>query len=125
MVQELWNERRLEVADELFPADFDNGADRPRGPDGVKQWHCETATAFPDLHYVVDEMVVAGRRVALRWTATGTQEGAFGPIPPTGRRVTYQGAHFLTVDGGRVMAVWSINDTFGKCLQLGATLLPP
>src|SRR5215210_4581882 len=30
--------------------------------------------------------------LAFHWTATGTQDGAFGPIPATGRAVTYAGA---------------------------------
>ena len=88
-------------------------------------WHRSTRASFPDLRYDVDEVLVEGNRVALRWTATGTQQGQFGPIPPTGKVATYAGAHFLTVDNGRIAELWSINDTFGKVLQLGAELVPP
>ncbi len=124
VVDELWNGGRPDVADELFGADFDNGPARPPGRAYVRQWHEENRQSFPDLRYTVEECLVDGDRLALRWTATGTQLGQFGPIPPTGRTVTYAGAHFLALTGGRITGLWSINDTFGKVLQLGATLPP-
>lgn len=61
----------------------------------------------------------------LRWTATGTQRGAFGPIPPTGRVVTYAGVHVFTVEGEQITDLWSLNDTFAKVIQLGAEIRPP
>jgi predicted ester cyclase len=125
MVERLWNGHDLDFADDLFGPDFDNGAGRPPGPEWVKEWHRSTRESFPDLRYVVDEIVAEGKRVALRWTATGTQRGQFGPIPPTGKVANYAGVHFLTVEDDRVTDLWSINDTFGKVLQLGAELLPP
>jgi predicted ester cyclase len=125
MVERLWNGHELDLADELFGPDFDSGRGRPPGPETVKEWHRSTRESFPDLSYEIDEILVQGNRVALRWTATGTQQGRFGPIPPTGKTATYAGAHFLTVEGGRITDLWSINDTFGKVLQLGAELKPP
>jgi predicted ester cyclase len=126
MVEELWNGRELDVADELFAAHFDNGPGRDPGPEFVKEWHRSTAASFPDLRYELDELVADDDgNVAFRWTATGTQSGQFGPIPPTGRRATYEGAHFVTVENGRIARLWSINDTFGKVQQLGAKVIPP
>jgi len=110
----------------LFADDFDNGPARPPGPAFVKQWHLSTAASFPDLRYEIDEIVADARGcVAFHWTATGTQDGAFGPIPATGRTVTYEGAHFVRVESQRIVTLWSISDTFGKIQQLGAQLVPP
>jgi predicted ester cyclase len=126
MVEELWNRRDLKVADELFPAGFDNGPGRGPGPEFVKEWHRSTAESFPDLRYEIDQLVAGDDgNVAFRWTATGTQLGQFGPIPPTGRTATYQGAHFVFVAEGRITRLWSINGTFAKVQQLGATVVPP
>ncbi len=125
LVERLWNGHDLDLADELFPPDFDNGPGRPAGPAFVKEWHRSTRDSFPDLRYTVDEILAEGCRVALRWTATGTQRGPFGPIPPTGKVATYGGVHFFRVEDGRITALWAINDTFGKILQLGAEVVPP
>lgn len=125
MVEGLWNGHQLVLAEKLFPPDFDNGPGRPPGPEWIKDWHRSTRESFPDLRYTIDEVLVDGERVALRWTATGTQLGQFGPIPPTGKVATYAGAHFLTVRAGQIVDLWSINDTFGKVIQLGAELVPP
>jgi steroid delta-isomerase-like uncharacterized protein len=125
MVDEIWNRGNLDLVDEIFPADFDNGPGRPPGTDSIKAWHQSTWESFPDLHYTVDELVAEQQRVVLRWTATGSQLGPFGPIPPTGKTATYCGVHFFTVVDGKITDLWSINDTFGKVLQLGAEMVPP
>jgi predicted ester cyclase len=65
-------------------------------------------------------------RAALRWRATATQDGPFGPVPPTGRRVDYQGATFMAFDEqGRIREVWSVNELFQVLQQLGVTVTPP
>lgn len=125
LVERIWNGHDLDLAEELFAADLANGLGRPSGPSSVKEWHRSTRETFPDLRYSVEEVLAEGNRVALRWTATGTQSGWFGPIPPTGKAVTYAGVHFFTIEDGRIADLWAINDTFGKILQLGAELVPP
>ena len=111
----------------LFADDFDNGPARPPGPKFVKQWHLSTAASFPNLRYEIDDEIVPDARgcVAFRWTATGRQDGAFGPITATGRTVTYEGAHFVRVESQRIVTPVVDNDTFGKIQQLGAALVPP
>ncbi len=125
MVEEIWNGGNVDLVDDIFPTDFDNGPGRTPGTNFIKAWHRSTRESFPDLRYTVDELLADQNRVVLGWTATGTQRGPFGPIPPTGNTATYSGVHFLTVAGGKITNLWSINDTFGKVLQLGAELVPP
>src|SRR4030095_16238217 len=42
--------------------------------------------AFPDLHYIIADMVAEGDRVALRAIGEGTQLGAFRGIPASGNK---------------------------------------
>ncbi len=96
------------------------------GPEAVVSWHRERRTSFPDLRYTLVDVVADGDRVAVRWTATGHQDGDFGPVPATGRQVTYAGATFLRFDDqGRCVDVWSVNELFQLVTQLGARVLPP
>ena len=125
-VSELWNERRWDVAEELFERDWDNGPQLPPGPIGVRAWHESTAETFPDLRYELIRIVCDDSgQAAFRWKATGTHMGGFGPVGPTGRVIEYEGAHFISVRAGKIIDLWSVNDTFGNLQQMGVAFVPP
>jgi predicted ester cyclase len=63
--------------------------------------------------------------VALHWHATARQIGPWGPVPPTGRTIGWDGVHFVTVRAGRIVKLWAMADVFAKATQLGARILPP
>jgi len=44
--------------------------------------------AFPDLHFTLDDEIVVGDKVAIRWTATGTHKGTFMGVLPTNKKIT-------------------------------------
>jgi predicted ester cyclase len=126
LVTELWNERRWHAADELFEPYWDNGPELPPGPAGVRMWHESTAKTFPDLRYEVLQVVCDDSgQAAFRWRARGTHRGEFGSVPPTGKVIEYEGAHFVAVRSGKIVDLWSINDTFGKLQQMGVEFVPP
>jgi hypothetical protein len=74
-VEELWNERRLEVADAIFAEDCvthqlrsgiaDEAA--PRGPDAMKEHVSGWIAGFPDLRMRVEQMVSEGDRWRRNW----------------------------------------------------------
>jgi steroid delta-isomerase-like uncharacterized protein len=41
-------------------------------------------TGFSDVHWTLDEMTAEDNRVAVRWTLTGTHDGEFMGVKPTG-----------------------------------------
>ena len=47
--------------------------------------------AFPDIQYRVEDILVAGDRIALRWEARGTHQGEYLGQAATGRPVSYSG----------------------------------
>jgi predicted ester cyclase len=123
-VTEVWNGEREESAYELIGAECPGlGAN---GPEGVLAFHRDRRAAFPDQRYEIVEVVAGPDRSAVRWRATGTQHGQFGPVPPTGRGVEYAGATFLRFDAaGRIVDAWSVNELFQVLQQLGVEVLPP
>ena len=52
-------------------------------------------TAFPDLHFTIEELVAEGDIVAGRLTMSGTHEGPLMGMPPTGRSVSQDHMHFV------------------------------
>lgn len=88
--EEVWNQGKVEVLDELLAPDYVNRSssipDSPPGPAGVKPIVLAMRRAFPDLHYRIDQLVVGEDAVAARVTLTGTHQGDFFGIAPTGKR---------------------------------------
>ena len=116
LVRDVWNAGRLGSVHELV-AEQDATA--------VLDWHVDRRRSFPDLRYDIVDLVVEGDRAALRWAATGTQDGPFGPVPPTGRPAQWSGASFFLVTNGRVAETWSVNELFQVLQQLGAQVQLP
>jgi predicted ester cyclase len=98
----------------------------PSTPAEAAEWHRGNHEAFPDVAYVIDELLVTNDRVTVRWTATGTHSGSlWGLVPPTGRRVTWRGLHLLTVRGSRIVEVWAAADLVSILQQLDVGLELP
>ncbi|MBW3604833.1 MAG: ester cyclase [Actinobacteria bacterium] len=122
--EELFNQRRLDVADELFAPDYRNHAGAEfGGPEGMRRLVEELTTAFPDHHTQIDDIIAEDDRVALRVTFSGTHEAAFRGMPPTGRRFSQMQMHHVRLDDrGRAVDHWAVRDDVGMMAQLG--LLP-
>ena len=76
---------------------------------------------FPDLHVTNDDMVVAGDRGVLRWSATGTHEGDQLGIPATHKSARLTGIDILRIDKGRVVERWGETNGLEMMQQLGGT----
>jgi steroid delta-isomerase-like uncharacterized protein len=79
--------------------------------------------AFPDLQVVVDHVVAEGDKVAVRWTARGTNTGTGNGIPATGKAVETSGIALFRFEDGKVAEEWVSADSLGLMRQLG--MLPP
>jgi predicted ester cyclase len=123
-VADVWNGQRLESAHELVSPECPGAMGA--GPEGVLAWHADRRASFPDLVYEVLGVIAADDRAAVCWRAAGTQQGQFGPVPATGRPVTYAGATFLHFGGdGTIVDIWSVNELFQLLEQLGVRFTPP
>ncbi len=74
---------------------------------------------FPDLTFEIGETVCAGDRVALSWTMRGTQLGAMGGRPPTGRSFAVQGMTIYHFANGRIVGHHQVVDRLSVAQQLG------
>ncbi len=95
-----------------------SGADRGRSPR-------ENRAALPDLETTVDLLLTDGDLVAARWTATGTHEGPWVGIEPTGAELTWTGNTIFRIECGRLAEQWSEADTLGVFRQMGVVEWPP
>lgn len=127
--EEIWNQGRLEVCDELIAPDYVNHSaplpGLPPGPAGARLIVAAVRRAFPDLHYTIEDIVLGGDgdKAALRVTMRGTHCGEFIGLAPTGRTVAVQEIQIEHLRDGQIVAHWHQLDELGLRRQLG--LRPP
>ncbi|MEU6264578.1 ester cyclase [Saccharopolyspora shandongensis] len=90
------------------------------GAQALKQVWAVLLRAFPDIHVAVEDMVAEGDKVVFRNTVTGTHQGEYRGLPPTGRTVTYGEIFIVRFAGGRIAEIWGVVDVFAQLRQLGA-----
>ena len=91
----------------------------PPGLEGIRQLFGMLRAAFPDLNYVVDDVVADGDKVVQRVTGRGTMLGPLFGLPATGRSASWSEIHISRFDGGKVVEHWSVTDQLGMLQQLG------
>ena len=120
---ELFNWGRVELVEELLAPDYVNHSpgslDLPRGREGVRLVVQALRTAFPDLHYTIDGLVVGADAVAVRATMTGTQRGDLFGLPATGKAVRVAQMTFETFRGDQIVAHHRLTDDLTLMRQLG------
>ena len=79
--------------------------------------------ALPDFRMELVSAVEEGETVFARWKLTGTHEGVFNGIDPTGRAISLDGMDQFTFRDGRMAANFVVFDQMEVGRQLG--LLPP
>ncbi len=75
--------------------------------------------AFPDLVVAVNQMVAEGDRVAVYWTARGTNTGAGNDLPATGKSIEVTGITIFRFVGERIAEEWNVSDEMTAMRQLG------
>ena len=89
-----------------------------RDAGGVAAMMGDLVRAFPDLRFTPDQFIARDDYVVERFTATGTHQGRFGDLAPSGRQVTWTGINIYRVQCGRIAEVWSEVDAVSRNQQL-------
>jgi steroid delta-isomerase-like uncharacterized protein len=123
---ELWNQKNLGIADEVFATDFANHD--PSWPgvtdlESFKEWATGWLSAAPDLEIVIEDVVTAGDKVAGRWISRWTDVAGIAGSEPTGKQIEVTGMDICRIAGGKIVERWWAKDVFGAMQQLG--VLPP
>jgi steroid delta-isomerase-like uncharacterized protein len=88
--------------------------------DGVLELFRGYRDAFPDLRMAVDEVIASGDRTVARVRVSGTQDGEFMGMPPSGRRVEVKLIDIMRFDDdGLIAEHWGVIDMLSLLQQLG------
>jgi len=81
--------------------------------------------AFPDMKLHLEDQVADGDKVVNRVRMTGTHEGEFAGIPPTGKDISTSAMAMYTLKDGKILELWAQWDVVGIFNQMGAKPMRP
>jgi predicted ester cyclase len=116
-VDEVWNGRHYESTADLYSQKYSNpfGTGPSARSEPIRRYH----EAFPDLRVDVEDLIVAGDTVVLRFTFRGTDTGGHMGRAPTGRTVEVWAVTIMHFEGDKVVREWIGADNLGLFTQLG------
>ena len=101
--------------EQLHAADFEDCASAGRATDraGYAAGLAAFIEAFPDLTTCIESLVIdtEQQRLAVRWSAQGTNRGRFLGLRPTGRLTVIRGIEIIEVNHGHIQRRWGEWDT--------------
>ena len=115
------NQKNLAVFDEILSPDVvvHNASLTNQGIEAYKQFLSILLTAFPDLHFTIEDIIAEGDTVVVRYTTRGTHQGTFMGIPPTGKQVSGTGMFIDRLVNGKAVEQWFNGNDLGLLQQLG------
>lgn len=108
--EEVFNQGQLAAIDEVAAPDFVDHTPlpgQPAGSAGFRHIYTFLRTAYPDLHFTVEDLLAEGDKVAIRWIMRGTQTGELLGRPPTGQPHTEHAIVIFRLVGGKVVERWA------------------
>ena len=124
---EMWNEKNLDLIDEMLSADFVNHDPtwpEVTGFESYKKWIADWFESAPDMMITVDALVAEGNKVAGRWTALWTDSTGLAGNPPTNQEIVVTGIDIYRIADGKVVEEWWAKDFLGVMKQAGMMPAP-
>jgi steroid delta-isomerase-like uncharacterized protein len=126
-MEEVLNQGRFERMNDLVKEDFielDPLPGQQAGREGLKAVLMQMKSAFPDIHWVIQETISEGDKVVTRFTWSGTHRNTFLGIPATGKPVEVKGVVIDRLEAGKMADSRILMDTLGLMQQLGILPAP-
>ena len=77
-------------------------------------------SGFSDIQWSLEDSVVEENKVAARFIMTGTHNGTFFGVPPTGKAIKVQAVNFYRLFNGQIIEEYGQPDMLGLLQQIGA-----
>ena len=126
LVQRIFEEAINEGNDALFtellaPGFVNHDLPSPRpGPDGFAMVVGVFRSAFPDLKFYVDDVMVDDAMVSTRGYITGTHQGEFMGVHPSGETILVKYIDQWRIEDGQAVESWVALDYLSLMQQIGA-----
>jgi steroid delta-isomerase-like uncharacterized protein len=123
LYEEVWNERKLDVVDELISPSHalhdPNVTGSQIGPDAYQRHVARITTAFSDLHFIIEDIICEKDKLVVSWIVSGTHKGEYEGIPPTDKKISVEGITIHHIASGKILDSYASWDGLGLMRQLG------
>ncbi|MBY8998546.1 MAG: ester cyclase [Candidatus Thorarchaeota archaeon] len=117
---EAYNERNLDLLDDLFAPDYFDHTHQQQGLENLKQLFMLAFKALPDWHETIEDIIAEGDKVWVRVAYTGTHTGEFRGLPPTGNKVTTMAVDIYRIVNGKIVEGRNLTNDLAILKPLGA-----
>jgi predicted ester cyclase len=117
-IEEAASPSQVDRFDEFLAPGIDLPTLGEGGVQALKDVHALLRAAFPDMAATIDEIFANDDWVAARLTWTGTHEGLFLGIEPTGRTFAVTELEIVRIANGRIIELRELSDMSGLVAQL-------
>ncbi|MEZ0373623.1 MAG: ester cyclase [Candidatus Sericytochromatia bacterium] len=120
---EIMTQNKLDMADKYIAMnaiDHDPMMDPKMSTlDNFKSMMKMMHAGFPDLKITVQDVIIEGDKVAVRYRMTGTNKGDFMGMKATGKTVDLEGVDIMRIADGKFVEHWGYMDSMIMMQQLG------
>lgn len=116
-------DREVDRFGEVFAedvVDHDPAPAQAPGVRGIQDFWVQFLAGFPDAALNTEALVADDEHVTVVLTITGTHDGEFQGIEPTGTRIAVRGIQVARFENGLIVERWGSTDEAGLLKQLGA-----
>jgi steroid delta-isomerase-like uncharacterized protein len=121
---EFINSANENLAQEIISTDarfYVPGQPEPmHGPEGYLAIIGMMRSGFPDIKWSLEDKIVEENKVAARFIMTGTHNGTFFGVPPTGQNIKVHATNFYRISNGQIIEEYGQPDMLGLLQQIGA-----
>jgi predicted ester cyclase len=124
-IENVFNKRQPGVADRYVVDDFvEHNPNLPQGLAGKKQFVASVLAGLSDYHGDIQDIAAEGNKLVARVIWTGTQDGPFVGLPPSGNKLRFSTADFFRIDQGKLAEHWDVVDSLPRAIALGLVAAP-
>jgi len=118
-----YNERKMEIFEELVAEDYIDHVFEQTGRDALKSLFTMAFEGFPDWYEAIEDIIAEDDRVWVRVKATGTQTGDWNllgaKLPATGKSVVLNMVFIWRIADGQLAEGWEVDDNLDFLRALG------
>jgi len=121
--EEVANTGKVDKIEDFISPEYEETHDGKRyaiGIEGAKAHVIGVRETYPDLQLEIERQISEGQWVVTCLTATGTHEGAWLGIKPTGKVVSFTVVNVDRVVDGRIIEHGGAANMLGPLLEIGA-----
>ncbi len=124
--REIWNQRQFDKIPEYFAEDFVSEYPpnlKRQGLEPLREAVERSHASFEGFREEVKHVVADDERVVIHFTIRGVHKSHWGPVPPTGKEVSFDEIVIMTVRNGKVVHQVGVIDNLTGLRQVG--VFPP